>query len=55
MTPSVSLSRTLKGLPVALGSFVGLGTVAALWETSLFVRMTPAGDLEVVSPVAYTS
>ncbi len=55
MTPSVSLSRTLKGLPVALGSFVGLGTVAALWETSLFVRMPPAGDLEVVSLVACIS
>ncbi len=48
MTPNLSLSRTLKGLAVALGSFVELGTVAALWEKPLFVRMTPAGDLEVV-------
>ncbi len=48
MTPNLSLSRTLKGLAVALGSFVALGTVAALWENPLFVRMTPAGDLEVV-------
>jgi len=38
----------LKGLAVALGAFVALGTVAALWENPLFVRMTPAGDLEVV-------
>ncbi len=55
MTPSPSLSRALKGLAVALGSFVGLGTVAALWENPLFVRMTPAGDLEVVLLVACIS
>ena len=48
MTPNLSLSRTLKGLAVALGCFVALGTVAALWENPLFVRMTPAGDIEVV-------
>jgi len=48
MTPSLSLSQILKGLAVALGSFVALGTVAALWENPLFVRMTPAGDPEVV-------
>ncbi len=48
MTPNLSLSRILKGLTVALGSFVALGTIAALWENPLFVRMTPAGDLEVV-------
>ncbi len=48
MTPNLSLSRTLKGLAAALGSFVALGTVAALWENPLFVRMTPAGDIEVV-------
>ncbi len=48
MTPNLSLSRFLKGLATALGSFVALGTVAALWENPLFVRMTPAGDIEVV-------
>ncbi len=48
MTASPSLSQILKGLAVALGSFVVLGTVAALWDNPLFVRMTPAGDLEVV-------
>ncbi len=47
MTPNLSLSRILKGLAVALDSFVALGTVAALWENVLFVRMTPAGDAEV--------
>ncbi len=48
MTPNLSLSRILKGLAAALGSFVALGSVAALWENPLFVRMTPAGDLEIV-------
>ncbi len=48
MTPNMSLSRILKGLAVALGSFAGLGTIAALWQNPLFVRMTPAGDLEVM-------
>ncbi len=48
MKSNPSISRTLKGLTVALGSFVALGTVAALWENPLFVRMTPAGDPEVV-------
>ncbi len=48
MTPNLNLSRILKGLAVALGSFVALGTVAALWQNPLFVRMVPAGDSEVV-------
>ncbi len=48
MAPNLSLSRILKGLAAALGSFIALGTVAALWENPLFIRMTPAGDLEVV-------
>ena len=38
----------MKGLAAALGSFIALGTVAALWENPLFVRMTPAGNIEVV-------
>ncbi len=48
MTPNLSLSRILKGLAVALGSFLALGSVAALWENPLFVRMTPAGEIEIV-------
>ncbi len=48
MTPNLSLSRILKGVAFALGSFIALGTVAALWENPLFVRMTPAGDFEIV-------
>ncbi len=47
MTPNLSLSRILKGLATALGSFVALGTVAALWENPLFVRMTPTGNWEI--------
>ncbi len=41
------LSRAVKGLAVAIASFVGFGTVAALWENPLFIRMTPAGDFEI--------
>ncbi len=41
-------TRTLKGLAVALASFIGFGTVTALWENPLFIRMTPAGELEIV-------
>ena len=28
-------------------SFVALGTVAALWENSFFIRMTPVGNWEI--------
>ena len=48
MIPNLSLTRTVQGFAVAVGSFVALGTVAVLWENPLFVRMTPAGDLEIV-------
>ena len=43
-----TMSRILKGLGIALASFIGLGTVAALWENPLFIRMTPVGDSEVL-------
>ncbi len=42
------MSRLLKGLGIALASFLGLGTVAALWENPLFIRMTPVGDFEIL-------
>ncbi len=42
------VSRVLTGLAVALASFAALGTMAALWENPIFIRMTPAGDLEIV-------
>ncbi len=41
-------SRVLTGLAVPLASFAALGTMAALWENPIFIRMTPAGDLEIV-------
>lgn len=40
-------SRWTKGVAVALLAFAGLGTVSALWRNPLFVRMTPAGELEI--------
>ena len=47
MIPNLSLARTVQGIAVAIGCFAALGTVAVLWENPLFVRMTPAGDLEI--------
>lgn len=41
------LQRIAKGILVAVASFVGLGTVAALWDNPFFVRMTPAGGWEI--------
>ncbi len=41
-------SRILTGLGVAAASFAGVGTVAALWENPLFIRMVPAGESEIV-------
>jgi hypothetical protein len=42
MTP-VSL---LRGVIIAVGAFVVLGTVAALWENPFFIRMTPTSGYE---------
>jgi hypothetical protein len=42
------LARVLKGLAVASVSFIVFGTVAALWDNPLFIRMTPAGNFEIV-------
>lgn len=36
-----------KGVLTAIISFLLLGTVSALWENPLFIRMTPAGDFEI--------
>jgi hypothetical protein len=40
-------ARASKGAAVAVASFAGLGTVAALWENPLFIRMMPAGGWEI--------
>ncbi len=38
--------RLIKGVAVSLAAFGVLGTVAALWENPLFIRMTPVGSWE---------
>ena len=40
--------RIALGLGVAAAMFVGLGTVAALWENPLFMRMTPTSGFEII-------
>ncbi len=41
------IKRVLAGVAVAVVSFAALGTVAALWENPIFIRMTPAGGWEI--------
>ena len=41
------LRQWAKGVTVALLAFGGLGTVSALWNNPLFIRMTPAGGWEI--------
>ncbi|MEQ8356289.1 MAG: hypothetical protein RH942_12180 [Kiloniellaceae bacterium] len=43
----ISGRKTIAGIAVAIGSFAGLGTTAALWENPFFIRMTPAGGWEI--------
>ena len=47
MIRNLGMRRVLLSLGVAVGSFVVLGTVSALWDNPLFFRMTPAGELEI--------
>lgn len=44
--------RVGAGVMTALGSFIVLGTVSALWPNPLFVRMTQAGNWEIAALVA---
>ncbi len=37
----------ITAVAVATGTFLALGTVTALWDNPLFVRMTPAGTVEI--------
>ncbi|NQU58840.1 MAG: hypothetical protein HQ513_16550 [Rhodospirillales bacterium] len=41
------LRPVLLGVGTTVVSFIGLGTVAALWKNPLFIRMTPAGGWEI--------
>ena len=43
----VTPKRIAAGIAVAVVSFALLGTVAALWDNPVFVRMTPAGGWEI--------
>lgn len=43
----MTLKSSAKGALWAIGAFVLLGTVAALWDNPFFVRMTPTGGFEV--------
>ncbi len=47
MERTYSPRELLKGAIVAVVSFGGLGTVAALWDNPIFIRMTPAGGWEI--------
>lgn len=42
------VGRLVRGVGVAAAMLAGLGTVAALWENPLFMRMTPTGGFEIV-------
>lgn len=41
-----SLRSMLTATAITAASFVALGTVAAIWENPLFIRMTPVGGWE---------
>jgi hypothetical protein len=41
-------NRWAMGMAVAVAVFGLLGTVSALWTNPFFIRMTPAGALEIV-------
>jgi len=40
-------ARITKGVIVAAVTFGVLGTVSAIWDNPLFIRMTPAGGFEI--------
>lgn len=47
--PGAPLKRIAKGFLVASMTFVALGTVSALWDNPIFIRMTPAGAWEIAA------
>jgi hypothetical protein len=42
-----AVKRIASSVGVAAAMFAGLGTVAALWENPLFMRMTPTSGFEI--------
>lgn len=48
----ITLSRILIGSATVLGSFIALGTVAALWDNPFFIRMTPVSEFELAALAA---
>jgi len=44
---AVSARDVARGAAVAAAMFMGLGTVAALWDNPFFMRMTPTGGFEI--------
>lgn len=42
------VKRMAWSVGVTVAMFVGLGTVAALWENPLFMRMTPTSGFEIM-------
>lgn len=47
--------KNLQALAISLTSFVALGTVSAMWENPLFVRMTPVGAWELPTLVVLSA
>ncbi len=43
----MTLGSVAKGVLIVVGSFVFLGTVAALWQNPFFIRMTPTSGFEI--------
>ena len=43
----VTSKRIIAGVLTAAASFAVIGTVAALWDNPVFLRMTPAGGWEI--------
>lgn len=52
MMSHVTLSRILIAAATALGSFIALGSVAALWDNPLFIRMTSVSGFEIAALAA---
>lgn len=44
----MTIGAYVRGAFVAIGSFIMLGTVAALWANPFFIRMTPTSGFEVM-------